>query len=212
MTKLDFKKTEKALYSADRKGWQRITVPKRAFLMIEGQGDPNGSAYAAAIQALYALAYGVKFAFKSEAQDFVVPPLEALWWAEDMTAFTSDERLDWQWLAMLRIPDNLNHAAFDVARETVLSKQAKKVDGAAPDLLNAVRLDCLTEGECLQYLHLGSYAEEKPVIADLHDNVMSALGLTFAGLHHEIYLSDPRRVASEKLKTILRQPVKPVGT
>lgn len=92
---------------------------------------------------------------------------------------------------------------------TVLTKQAKKKDGADPDLLRAVRLEGLDEGDCLQSLHLGPYTDEAPVLADLHDRVMPAMGLTFGGRHHEIYLSDPRRVAPERLRTILRQPVRP---
>lgn len=211
MTKLDFKKTEKALYTVGRKGWEQIYVPERTFLMIDGQGDPNGLAYAAAIQALYPMAYGVKFALKIDGRDFVVPPLEALWWAEDLGAFVSGDRSAWQWTAMLRVPDALSEAEFEAVREAVVAKQAKKAAGAAPDLLNAVRLGRSTEGACLQYLHLGPYTDEAPALAELHEKVMPAMGLTFAGHHHEIYLSDPRRVAPAKLKTILRQPVKPVG-
>ena len=210
MTKLDFKKTDKPYYAAGRKEWERLTVPEMSFLMIDGVGDPNGPAYGAALAALYPLAYGAKFALKARGRDFVVPPLEALWWAEDMRAFVSGDRATWQWTAMLRMPNDLSQTEFEAVRETVLTKQAKKKGGVAPELLNAVRLDRFDEGDCLQHLHLGSYADEAPVLADLHDNVMHAQGLTFAGHHHEIYLSDPRRVAPEKLRTILRQPVKPI--
>ncbi|MDQ2089766.1 GyrI-like domain-containing protein [Marimonas arenosa] len=209
MTKLDFKKTDKPLYTAPREGWARVQLPGMTFLMIDGQGDPNGPEYAAALKALYPMAYGVKFAEKDAGRDFAVPPLEALWWADDMTAFVSADRAHWRWTAMLRVPDAVTSDLVKTVRETVATKQAKKTDGADPDLLRVIRLERFAEGDCLQRLHLGPYTDEAPVLADLHDKVMPGLGLTFGGKHHEIYLSDPRRVAPEKLRTILRQPVKP---
>jgi len=155
------------------------------------------------------LAYGVKFALKAAESDFVVPPFETLWWADDMSSFTKGKREEWQWTAMLRIPDDLSLSEFTEARETVVTKQEKKKEGVFPRLLRAVRVAQYAEGDCLQYLHVGPFAEEAPILAKLHDNVMPSLGLAFVGNHHEVYLSDPRRVAQEKLKTILRQPVKP---
>ena len=207
MTKLDFKKTDKALYTAPTDGWVQIDVPEMQFLMIDGQGDPNGNDYAAALGALYPMAYGVKFAEKAAGRDFAVPPLEALWWADDMAAFTVGDRQNWRWTAMLRIPDAASGDAVEAVRDSVLTKQAKKKDGADAGLIRAVRFERFAEKACLQHLHIGPYVDEAPVLADLHATVMPALGLTFGGKHHEIYLSDPRRVAPEKLKTLLRQPV-----
>lgn len=210
MTKLDFKRTDKALYAAKAGMWSELVVPEMSFLSIDGKGDPSGPEYASALSALYPMAYGLKFAEKANGRDFVVPPLEALWWADDMTAYTSGRRDEWQWRAMLRMPDSINAEMVAATRETVLNKQSKKKDGAAPEIINSVQLRRFEEGRCLQLLHLGPYKDEAPVLADLHDRAMPERGLTFAGEHHEIYLSDPRRVTPEKLKTILRQPVKPL--
>ncbi|MDU8927818.1 GyrI-like domain-containing protein [Alisedimentitalea sp. MJ-SS2] len=210
MTKLDFKKTDKTLYAAKTDTWARIDVPEMTFLMIDGQGDPNGPDYGAAVGALYPLAYGVKFAEKADGRDFAVPPLEALWWADDPAAFVSGDRKEWRWTAILRLPDRIEEVLIEAVRETVLAKQAKKKGGADSSLIQAVRLDRFTEGDCLQRLHIGPYTDEAPTLAELHEQVMPDKGLTFGGKHHEIYLSDPRRVAPEKLKTILRQPVRPL--
>lgn len=209
MSKLDFRKVDKALYAAPKEGWARVTVPPMQFLAVEGKGDPNGPGYGAALQALYPMAYGVKFAMKAAGRDFAVPPLEALWWADEMAAFTSGDRANWRWRAMLRVPEDCDENMLEQVRAAVLAKQAKKKDGADPDLVAAVMLVPLDEGMCLQHMHIGAYSAEPPVLAELHDAVMPREGLTFAGEHHEIYLSDPRRTAPELLKTILRQPVKP---
>ncbi|HHB80971.1 MAG TPA: hypothetical protein ENK83_04385, partial [Aliiroseovarius sp.] len=127
---------------------------------------------------------------------------------EDNSAFVSGDRAAWQWRAMIRMPDAVDAELLEQVRATVLKKQAKKPDGAAPDGLARVGLETLVEGESLQTLFVGPYTDEAPVLADLHSKIMPEQGLTFAGKHHEIYLSDPRRVAPEKLRTILRQPVR----
>lgn len=208
MTKLDFRKADKALYTPPLDQWQRVDVPAMVYLSITGQGDPNGPGFAAALGALYPVAYGLKFARKPDG-DFTASPLAALWWADDPAAFAAGERAAWRWRAMLRVPGDVDDAAVENIRKSVLAKQASKSGGADPALIAAVTLTRLTEGDCLQRLHNGPFADEAPVLADLHDKVMPRLGLTFAGPHHEIYLSDPRRTAPEKLRTILRQPVKP---
>ena len=200
MDKLDFKKRDRAFYTGKPGRWDRIALPEMTFLAIDGAGDPNGPGYAEALGALYPLAYAIKFAEKAAGRDFAVPPLEALWWADDPAAFVANDRAAWRWRALLRIPGTLDPGALDVARATA---RAKGRDG----LLERVALIRLAEGDCLQTLHLGPYADEAPVLAHLHDAVMPAAGLTFNGPHHEIYLSDPRRTAPEKLRTILRQPV-----
>ena len=211
MTKLDFKKRDKALYSGKPGRWDRLSVPVMTYAMIDGQGDPEGSAYGRAVAALYPLAYGVKALFRAKGADFAVPPLESLWSAQDPAAFVAGDRAAWQWTAMIRLPDDTGADLFGAARETALRKLARKKDAATDaDTLSAIRLDHLDEGDCLQTLHVGRYADETPVLADLHDRLMPKLGLTFAGAHHEIYLSDPRRAAPDKLKTILRQPVGPL--
>ena len=201
--KIDFKQTDRAFYTGKVGRWDRLTLPPMTFLAIEGQGDPNGPAYAAALAALYPLAYGIKFAEKSAGRDFAVPPQETLWWADDPAAFVAGNRAAWRWRAMIRVPDAVTAETLDAAR-TAAHKKGK--EGPLDD----VNLTTFEEGDSLQTLHIGPYTDESPVLAHLHDEVMPAAGLTFAGPHHEIYLSDPRRVQPEKLKTIPRQPVRPI--
>lgn len=208
--KLDFKRTNKTFYSGKQGRWDLITLPSLLFLSIEGEGAPEGPIYAAALSALYPLAYGLKFAAKAAGRDFVVPPLEALWWSEKLDAYTEGRRDEWQWRALLRMPDFITQNMFKDTLETTTTKLTKKLGAAERPPLEKVTLVKLKEGASLQTLHIGSYADEAPVLAELHDKIMPEQGLTFAGPHHEIYLSDPRRTAPEKLKTILRQPVKPV--
>ncbi|WP_136636013.1 GyrI-like domain-containing protein [Pseudooceanicola onchidii] len=202
MTKLDVKKSGKALYSGRNGVWEEITVPPMLYLTATGRGDPDGPAFAAATQALYAHAYPLKFAAKDAGRDHVVPPLEAQWWADDPRAFTTARRADWQWKAMLRLPVPVTEAMIAAAR----AKAAAKLGADAPD----VSIEEIAEGLCLQCLHIGPYADEAPVLAQLHDRIMPERGLTFGLPHHEIYLSDPRRTDPAKLRTILRQPVVPL--
>lgn len=201
MEKIDFRKRDRSYYSGKPGRWDRVNLPEMAFLAIEGQGDPNGPGYAAALGALYPLAYAVKFAEKARGADFAVAPLEALWWADDPGAFVAGDRAAWRWRAMIRVPDGVSEAALAAAREAVRRK------GRTGPFEEVGRI-AFTEGACLQTLHFGPYSGEAPVLARLHDEILPAAGLTFAGPHHEIYLSDPRRVAAEKLRTILRQPVR----
>jgi len=202
MTKLDVKKSEKALYSGRNAVWEEIVVPPITYLSVEGQGAPGGPAYAAAVEALFSHAYPLKFESKAAGQDYVVPPLEALWWADDPADFVSGHRDRWRWKALLRMPVPVTEAMIDAAR----AKAAKKLGEDAPE----VRVEEIEEGLCLQCLHVGPYSAEAPVLARLHDEVMPEKGLTFGQPHHEIYLADPRRTAPEKLRTILRQPVIPL--
>lgn len=211
MDKLDFKKRDKVLYSGKQGRWDRLTIPSMTYLMIDGQGDPGGTEYGQAIAALYPLAYGIKFLFKSKGADFTVPPLEALWSADDPTVFVTNDRQAWQWTVMIRMPDAVDIATFETVRANALTKLAKKRDApTSPKVMQLVRLDVLDEGDSLQTLHIGPYSDEAPVLAHLHEAVMPDLGLTFHGRHHEIYLGDPRRTAPARLKTILRQPVAPI--
>ena len=207
MNKLDFKKQDRALYAGKLGQWDTVDVPEMLFLMIDGTGDPNGPNYARALSALYPVGYALKFASKANDADFVVPPLEAVWWADDPGAFVRNDRSSWRWTAMLRMPEDLSEGDLCRTRESSREKLVRKGD-ADVSALDEVRLDYVTEGTCLQTLHIGPYTAEAPVLAELHDRLMPERGLTFNGPHHEIYLSDPRRVAPEKLKTLLRQPVR----
>ena len=200
--KEDFKKTLDS-YRARRGELRILDLPVMQYLMVDGKGDPNTShEYADALAALYPVAYRLKFASKRELdRDYVVPPLEALWWASDMTTFTSArDKSQWLWTTMIMTPDWVTAEMVDEALTAVAAKDR-------PDALDQVRLERLEEGRCVQTLHIGPYDEEGPVLADMHDRFIPEAGLRMTGKHHEIYLSDPRRVEPAKLRTILRQPV-----
>lgn len=201
MDKIDFRRTLKH-YQAT-KTIELIDVPAMNFVMVDGRGNPNiAPAYKTAIEWLYSTSYALKFAAKASlGTDYVVPPLEGLWWADDPTDFVARRKDNWRWTMMIIAPDFVTDAMF----EDAIAKSAKKL-GEAPDTLRLERYD---EGQCLQVLHIGSYDNEAPTLAQLHDVEMPERGLVFNGRHHEIYLSDARRTAPEKLKTILRQPVRP---
>jgi hypothetical protein len=199
--KVDLKK-ELDCYRARAGELRLLDVPTLRYLMVDGQGDPDTSQeYADALAALYPLAYALKFASRRElGRDHVVMPLEALWWADDPTAFTSArDKGRWHWTAMILVPDWIPDALFSDAVEAAGSN-------SAPAALDRVRLEPLAEGRCVQTLHVGSYDEEGPVIERLH-TFAADQDLRPAGRHHEVYLSDPRRVARDRLRTILRQPV-----
>ncbi|MFC3371958.1 GyrI-like domain-containing protein [Glutamicibacter protophormiae] len=200
--KIDFKKTDS--YRAP-KSFQFVEVPQMQYLMIDGHGDPNtAQTYQDALQTLYPVAYKLKFSSKQAGRDYVVPPLEGLWWAERMDSFTSArDKSQWDWTMMLMVPDWLGPE--DVAK--ALGAAQNSADLPAGD---KIRLGNLSEGRCLQVLHIGSYDDEAPVLARMHQYIKDQ-GLDLTGKHHEIYLSDPRRVQPEKLRTILRQPVVPAA-
>lgn len=199
--KIDFKKTQPS-YKAKRGKFDIIDVPPMNYLMIDGDGGPNSPEYAEAIQTLYPLAYTLKFTSKSELdRDYVVPPLEALWWAEDWEVFTTKfDQSQWLWTAMLMVPPWISRDLFEQAFETVAQK-------SNPPALSKLRFETLEEGQSVQVLHLGSYSEEGPILEDMHERFIPDNGLTMRGKHHEIYFNDFRKVAPEKLRTILRQPV-----
>lgn len=181
-----------------------VEVPETAYLMVDGHGDPNTDpSFAAAVAALYPVAYRLKFASKEVGRDYVVPPLEGLWWAQDLAVFTTARDTSrWEWTLMLMVPDWLEDAMVEAAiREVGRTRR--------PERLDDVRLGTLTEGTCLQTLHVGPFDDEGPVLATLHQEVIPSRGLRPVGRHHEIYLSDFRRVPPANRRTILRQPVRP---
>jgi hypothetical protein len=207
MEKIDLKQTLKHLYQPGRKDFELVEVPEMQFLMVDGAGDPNtAQAYQDALQALYTVAYKLKFASKKELdKDYVVPPLEGLWWAAEMDAFTTMLNKDaWSWTMMIMIPEWITLALFREVGDRIAAEKEPPAD------LGKVRLEGYREGLSAQIMHIGPYAEEGPTLARLYHEWMPANGLGFNGKHHEIYLSDPRRTALEKLKTVLRQPVRRV--
>ena len=195
--KIDLKE-ELPGYRARSGAWDMIDVPPLRYLMIDGHGDPNTTVYAEAVQTLYSVAYPLKFMSKKELdRDYVVMPLEALWWAEDMMSFTQRrDKAQWDWTAMILTPDWITDDHY--ARAAAASHGPR---------VHRLRLETLHEGPCLQLLHVGSYDDEGPALDRLHREVIPSRSLRMTGRHHEIYLSDPRRADPAKLRTILRQPV-----
>lgn len=202
MNKIDLKKDLKHLYNPSVKEVSVVDVPPMNFLMIEGSGDPNTSQeYAEAIEALYALAYALKFKVKKSkvGVDYAVMPLEGLWWTDDPSQFSLSNKAIWKWTAMIMQPKYVTAALFAEARVEV----RKKKDLAA---LDKARFETYHEGLSAQIMHIGPYAAEASTIAKLHGFIQEN-GYRLKGKHHEIYLSDPRKSAPEKLKTVLRQPI-----
>ena len=199
--KTDLKK-DLPSYSARRGVFDVLDIPPLRYLMIDGHGDPNTKPYADAISTLFPVAYKLKFLSKRELdRDYVVMPLEALWWSDDdMAAFTSDrDKSRWDWTAMILVPDWTPDEHVDRAR-------AAAADAPAID---RIRIETLDEGRCVQTLHVGPFDDEGPVLDELHHGFIPAQGLRMTGRHHEVYLSDIRRTDPAKLRTILRQPVAP---
>jgi hypothetical protein len=202
MEKIDLKKQLKHLYQPTHKEFTVVDVPSLKFLMIDGKGNPNTSqAFQEAMQALYGMSYTLKFASKKELGiDYTVMALEGLWWADDMEAFTVGAKDTWYWTVMMLQPDHITPEFVEAAR----TELARKKDVPA---LPRLRYETFHEGLSVQIMYFGSYADEGPTIARMHA-YMQDNGYTFNGKHHEIYIGDPRTAAPEKLKTVIRQPIK----
>ena len=198
--RIDLKRQYRFLY-APKTTPQLVDVPPLQYLMIDGQGAPEGQLFQEGLQALYSTAYSLKYSLRSDGRaNFVVAPLEAQWCCDDPTAFSENRRDDWQWTMMILQPEPVK--ADDLAATLdALANKRKKI--AAHD---RVRLATLEEGRAVQALHIGPYGEQGPTIDSLRVYAESK-GYELVGKHHEIYLSDPRRVVPERLKTIIRQPV-----
>lgn len=201
-TTYDVKRELRACYAPKNSDWDLVDVPDLRFLAVDGRGDPNTSAaYRHAVEALHAVAYTAKFASKGDlGKDFVVSPLEGLWWADDFDDFRARRKDNWRWRPLLHVPGWITDGMVEDARRTAL---AKKKAAAIADVVTTT----LREGRCAQALHVGSYDDEAPAPARLHDDYLPAHHLREAGPHHEICPNDPRRTAPDKLRTILRQPV-----
>lgn len=213
MSKLDFKKAEKTLYSGRAGRFHVLDVPPQSFLMIDGAGDPNREpAFGRAVTALYALSYPIKFHSKNAlGRDFAVAPLEGLWWADDMAAFRTRDTDRWRWTMMIRQPDWIDGDAVASVRATAAAKLARKTDEQTDEAtLAQVRLETLHEGLCVQVLHVGPYDTEGPILQQMHEHVIPENGCRMTGKHHEIYLNDARKTPPEKLRTLLRQPMERV--
>jgi hypothetical protein len=201
MPAVDVKREQKELYSPSAREATVVSVPPMSFLMIDGHGDPNSApAYAEAVEALYSIAYAIKFKVKrSSGTDYSVMPLEGLWWVPNMEEFTVADKAAWDWTMMIAQPDFITLEMVNEARD-----ETRRKKGLAA--LDRLRLERYDEGLSAQIMHLGPYSAEGPTIARLHDYI-ARKGYTRRGKHHEIYLGDPRRSAPEKLRTVIRQPI-----
>jgi len=198
--KIDLEKEMKSLYQPSAKAVALVEVPAMNYLMIDGAGDPNTSkTYAEAIETLFAVAYTVKFQIKrSQEIDYGVMPLESLWWADDISAFTTGDKAKWQWTAMIMQP---SFVTAKIVADAIADVKKRK----NPPAIGKVRFESLSEGTCAQTLHVGPFSEEGPTIARVHEFIRARGKLI--GKHHEIYLSDIRKAAPEKWKTVVRQPL-----
>ncbi len=199
--KLDLKKQHKEIYAPSAKKVSMLDLGPMSYLMIDGKGAPESAGYARAVQALFAVSYTMKFITKKgpKALDYGVMPLEGLWWADDMAHFsTARDKSQWQWRMMIRQPDFITEADIAIALEAAAKKKS-------PPDTSGLRLKTFTEGPCAQILHIGPFEAEGPTIERLHKGIEAAGG-QLSGKHHEVYLSDIRRAAPEKWRTILRQP------
>ncbi|MBI1853831.1 MAG: GyrI-like domain-containing protein [Planctomycetes bacterium] len=198
-TKLDLYKAHKADYAATRKP-AIVDVGKATYLAIAGKGEPGGAAFNASVGALYAVAFTIKMAKKHAGRDYAVSKLEGLWWTSSgKHDFSREPKSTWRWKLLIRTPAFVTKADVRDAQVALMKKgKGSEVEDVA--------LEAIDEGRCVQVLHVGPYDAEAPTIEGMKA-FGAANGLAPRGLHHEIYLSDPRRVPPTKLKTILRMPV-----
>lgn len=191
------------LYRASPARPEIVDVPAQVFAMVDGEGNPDTSQeFHDAIQALYAAAYGMKFALKKQGVEYRVPPLEGLWWAPDMQVFNLERKGKFRWTVMIAMPRGVTATAFEDVR-------AKARQRKPSEALERMRLGEFREGLAAQVMHVGPYENEGATIAKLHAFIRDH-GYKFDGrrqMHHEIYLGDPRRAAPDKLKTVIRQPI-----
>jgi hypothetical protein len=200
MEKVDFKKELKQLYNPSAKEVTILDVPDMNFLMIDGEGAPAGQQYTDAVQTIYPVAYAIKFGVKkAKAVDYGVLPLEGLWWMDNMAEFSTDRKDEWKWTSMIMQPKYVTEDDFKAALEQVKKKNLPAI--------SKIRFECYREGKAAQIMHIGPFSTEGPNVQKLHDAI-KASGHQLSGKHHEIYLGDPRKTAPEKLKTVLRQPMK----
>ena len=198
MKKVDYKKELKHLYGSSSKKVVIVEVPSMNYFMVDGEGGPAAESYQQAIEALYGLSFTVKFDVKKGVGlDYTVMPLEGLWWAKDITAFSADRKDEWQWKMMIMQPDYVTAKHVNAATKQLREKKN-------PLALDKIRFESYHEGPSVQILHIGPYDDEGPTIAQMH-KFIDENGYQLHMKHHEIYLSDPRRSKPEKLKTVLRQ-------
>lgn len=200
MSKVDYKAKLRHLYKPSARKVEVVEVPELNFLMVAGAGNPNTSqSYTEAVQALFTLSYTIKFMLKKGKKpfDYGVMPLEGQWWADDMSRFSVEKKDDWKWTMMIMQPERVTRELVDEATESARKKELPA--------LSKVKFRSFAEGRAAQILHVGPFSEEGPTVQKLHDFI-GEQGARLRGKHHEIYLSDIRKAAPEKWKTVVRQP------
>jgi hypothetical protein len=201
MDKVDLKKELKSLYNPTAKEVTAIDVPAMNFLAIDGEGSPASQQYREAVEALFSVSYQLKFMVKKgRGIDYAVMPLEGLWWVDDMAQYASKSRDEWKWTAMIMQP---KYVTAEDVKQAIEQTGKKKNLPALPKL----RFESFQEGKAAQIMYTGPFADEGPTIQKIHSYIQKS-NHALSGKHHEIYLNDPSRTAPEKLKTILRQPMK----
>lgn len=204
MEKLDLAKTYKSYYTAPTQP-QLVDFGPIWYVTIQGTGDPNGEVFANATEALYTLSYSIKGIYKMAEKDFTVAKLEGLWWVDgDSRNALEVPKEQWRWKLLIRMPDYVTAEQVEEARIKALGKKKEL------ELLSDIQFESLHEGSCVQMLHVGPYATEPETLSQMYQ-FMETSDVSINGLHHEIYLSDPRKIDPSKMKTILRYPVKAVG-
>lgn len=202
MQKIDYKKQLKHLYNPSPKKVEIVNVPKMNFLMIDGTGDPNTSQeFQEAVEVLFGLSYTLKFMVKKSdlAIDYGVMPLEGLWWVDDMSKFTMEDKSNWKWTLMIMQPDFIT---TDIINKGIEELRRKK----DPAALSKIRFESYEEGKSAQIMHIGPFSEEGPTVEKVH-HFIKENGSESRGKHHEIYLSDIRKADPSKWKTVIRQPM-----
>lgn len=202
MEKINYKKEFKSLYNPKTGIIAEVDVPEMNFLMVDGRGNPNNSGpFGEAVEALYAVSYNLKFMVKKGKLqiDYGVMPLEGLWWSDDMASFSMDDKSDWKWTVMIMQPDLITPEMVTSAIDQVKTKKN-------PVALSLLRFESYSEGLSAQTMHIGPFSEEGPVVEKIHVYIADS-GKQRTGKHHEIYLSDIRRAAPEKWRTVIRQPM-----
>lgn len=202
MPKIDFKKELKHLYNPSYKEVEIVNVSEMNFLIIDGEGDPNTSEeYQDAIETLFSVSYAIKFMIKKgkEAIDYAVMPLEGLWWVDDMSKFSIEDKSNWKWTAMIMQPE---FVLLDLVEEAIKQVGEKKNLNA----LSKIIFKVFKEGKSAQIMHIGPFSAEGPTIEKIHQYIKEN-DYKLRGKHHEIYLSDIRRAKPEKMKTVIRQPI-----
>lgn len=201
MSKTEFKKQYGQLYFPGHKEFSIIDVPPMNFIMIDGHGNPNNNPqYNDIIQALYSAAFTLKFAMKPKGHEFTVAPLEGLWWMENMAEFSVENKDRWDWTMMIMQPEFVTSALVEQVLKEIERKKS------IPEL-SRMRFETYQEGLCVQIMYFGVYADEGPAIARMHAYIAEN-GYVTNGKHHEIYIGDPRKSAPEKLRTVIRQPIR----